>query len=83
MIQTPSAGTQATYTFDSLTLTVGCVITSVADFVVPTLADRTYVLYQPTKSINMATYDSSNMIQTPNCGYSLTVSYAYTIEPAA
>jgi len=83
MIQTPNHGTQASYTFDSLTLTVGCIISSVANFVVPTLADRTYVLYSPTKKIDMATYDSSNMIQTPNCGFTLVVSYAYTIDSAA
>jgi hypothetical protein len=41
------------------------------------------VLYSPTKKIDMATSDSSNMIQTPNCGYTLVVSYAYTIDPAA
>jgi hypothetical protein len=62
IVQTASAGTQLTYTYDSLTLTVGCVISSVANFVQPTLADRTYVLYQPTKKIDMATYDNSNMV---------------------
>lgn len=33
IVQTASAGTQLTHTFDSLTLTVGCVISSVANFV--------------------------------------------------
>lgn len=85
IIQTPAhqGGAMPAVTFDSLTLTVGCVISTVANFVVPTLADRTYVLYNPTKKIDMATYDNSNMIQTPNCGYTLTTSYAYTIESAA
>ena len=45
MIQTPSAGSASPYTFDVLDLTVGCVLTAVADFVVPSTVDRTYILY--------------------------------------
>jgi len=55
MLQTPSAGTQASYTFDALTLTVGCVLTAVADFATVSLADATYNLYQSALLINMAT----------------------------
>lgn len=61
MVQTPSAGSQPSYTFDVLNLTVGCIITSVADFASVTLADATYNLYQPALLINMATYNAGNL----------------------
>ena len=87
VIQTPKyasgATAQASVTYDSFTLTVGCVITAIADFVVPTQAIRTYVLYSPSKKIDMAVSDNSNMIQTPNCGYTPTVSYSYSIPAEA
>ncbi len=62
---------------------MGCVITAIADLVVPVQTIRTYVLYSATKKIDMAVSNNSNMIQTPNCGYTPTVTYAYTIPSDA
>ena len=58
----PSAVALTAVTYDGLTLTVGCVLTAVAGFTIPTTNDATYNLYQTPLLIDMATYNAGNMV---------------------
>ena len=80
---TPSSASQPSQTFDVLNLTIGCIITSVANFATVSQADATYNLYQPALLINMATYNAGNLVQTPDCGYNLNPTYTFTFPSPA
>lgn len=66
--------------FESLRLTVLCEVATFANPTAPTLAERTYSIYSPTKSINLA---ATFGLQTPPCDYSPTYTYTWTIPSGA
>ena len=52
VVQVTASGADQTY--DALTLTIHCVLASVTAPTAPAVGDRTYNIYSPTKTIDMA-----------------------------
>lgn len=69
----------ADQTFDALDLTIHCVLASVTAPTAPDLATRTYTIYAPTKTIDMSSVAFATHTQSPDCGYTLTPSYSWTL----
>jgi hypothetical protein len=66
-------------TFDALDLTIHCVLASVTAPTAPALADRTYTIYSPTLTIDMSSAAYATHTQSPDCGYTLTPTYSWTL----
>ena len=69
----------ADQTFDALDLTIHCVLASVTAPTAPLLADRTYTIYSPTLTIDMSSAAYATHTQSPDCGYTLTPTYSWTL----
>ena len=76
---TPNHANAAPYTYDALTLTVGCVITSVQEIALPASPPTFYVYSN--SNINLL----SGLTQgttTPDCGYTLGYAWTWSSKPA-
>lgn len=72
--------TSAKPAFESLRLTVLCEVSAFANPAAPSLANRTYSIYDPTKSIDLA---ATFALQTPPCDYTPSYTYTWTIPSGA
>jgi hypothetical protein len=77
--QTPTASNGAVMTFDSLEIVISCTIVSI-DTVTPPSSGLTYTLYDTTLTIDLS---ADVYQQVPDCKYTLTNTFAWTIDAAS
>lgn len=78
LIVTPNHANAAPYIYHALTLTVGCIITSVQEISVPTTPPTFYVYSNA--AINLMSLTQG--VTTPDCGYSLSYAWTWSAKPA-
>jgi len=69
-------------TYDAITISVPCTITSITQPTAPLVAARTYNVWSPKLTIDMSAASYATYAQTPNCGYTVTYAYAWTLPSA-
>ena len=72
----------ATVTYLALNLTINCRVTALSDLVL-TDAQKTYNLYDASKTLDFTDVGISPLTQTPACGYTFTSAFTWTGVPVA
>jgi len=80
-VQNTASGADPSY--NAITITVTCAITSFTSPTAPNLSTRTYNVWSPKRVIDMSLGAYATYAQTPNCGYAVTYSYAWTLPTSS